>query len=262
MTPTILGAIGNTPFVELRAVVPPGCARIAVKLESQNPTGSMKDRMAVAAIGAAERDGRLPRGGTVVEYTGGSTGTSLALVCAAKGYPIHVVTSTAFSQEKIDSMKAYGAHVTLVTYDGNGITKQLFLSMIAKAKEIASAPNTFWTDQLHNPDMAGGYEPIGDEAWRQTGGRIDAFVQIVGTSHSLRGTATALKRYNPRCTIVGVEPAESPVLSGGMPGAHDVEGVGIGYVPPLWDAGLVDRIVAVATRDAKAMARRLAREEG
>lgn len=262
MKPSVLDAIGNTALIELRSVVPPGCARIAVKLESQNPTGSMKDRMAIATIAAAERDGRLKPGGTVVEYTGGSTGTSLALVCAAKGYPIHLVTSTAFSREKIDHMRAYGAQITLVPYDGGGITKELFLAMIATAKTLAAEPNAFWTDQLENRDMAPGYEPIGEEIWAQTSGNVDAFVQMIGTSHSLRGTSAALKRRKPACRIFGVEPAESPVLSGGAPGAHDIEGVGIGYTPPLWDPAAVERVIPVSTTDAKAMARRLAREEG
>jgi cysteine synthase A len=262
MQGSVLDSIGNTALVELRSVVPPGCARIVVKLEWQNPTGSMKDRMAVTAISAAERDGRLKPGDSVVEYTGGSTGASLALVCAAKGYKIHVVSSTAFSKEKLDHMRAYGAELTLVPNDGRGITKQLFLDMIEAARQLTAQPNTFWTNQLENPDMARGYAPIADEVWRQTDGRIDAFVQMVGTSHSLFGVASRLRHHKPSVSIAAVEPAESPVLSGGPPGAHDIEGVGIGYVPPRWDPSLVDRVIAVSTQDAKAMARRLAREEG
>lgn len=262
MNPHFLKSIGNTALVELHSVVPAGCARIFVKLEWQNPTGSMKDRMAVATIDRAEKTGRLKPGDTIVEYTGGSTGASLAMVCAAKGYNIHVVSSTAFSAEKLTHMQAYGAQLTLVPYDGRGITKQVFLDMIEAARNLTAQPNTFWTNQLENPDMAAGYEAIGDEAWQQSGGRVDAFVQMVGTSHSLRGAATALRRHNERLTVVAVEPAESAVLSGGTPGAHDIEGVGIGYLPPLWDPSLVDRVVPVSTGDAKAMARRLAREEG
>jgi len=256
----MLESIGNTALVTLRRVVPPNCATVAVKLEWQNPTGSMKDRMAVSAISRAEQDGRLRPGYTVVEYTGGSTGTSLALVCALKGYRIKVVSSTAFSREKLDHMAAYGAQLKLLHHER--IDKQLFLDMIAAARELSEQPNTYWTDQLENRDMASGYEPVGDEIWDQTGGRVDAFVQMVGTSHSLRGVAMALKTHNPACKAVAVEPAESPVLSGGAPGVHDIEGVGIGYVPPLWDPALVDRVVPVSTQDAKKMARRLAREEG
>ena len=256
----MLESIGNTALVTLRRVVPPNCATVAVKLEWQNPTGSMKDRMAVSAISRAEQDGRLRPGYTVVEYTVGSTGTSLALVCALKGYRIKVVSSTAFSREKLDHMAAYGAQLKLLHHER--IDKQLFLDMIAAARELSEQPNTYWTDQLENRDMASGYEPVGDEIWDQTGGRVDAFVQMVGTSHSLRGVAMALKTHNPACKAVAVEPAESPVLSGGAPGVHDIEGVGIGYVPPLWDPALVDRVVPVSTQDAKKMARRLAREEG
>jgi len=220
----------------------------------------MKDLMALSAIARAEADGRLKSGDTVVEYTGGSTGASLALVCEAKGYAFNVVSSTAFSREKLDQMVAYGAQLTLLKHDT--INKQLFLDMIERARELSRQPNTYWTNQLENRDMAVGYEPIGREAWEQTSGRVDAFVQMVGTSHSLRGTATALKSHNPNCRIVAVEPAESAVLSGGQPGAHGIEGVGIGFLPPLWDPTVVDRIVPISTDDAKAMARRLARDEG
>jgi len=255
-----LKSIGNTALVKLRNVVPPDCGTVAVKLEWQNPTGSMKDRMAIAAIERAEEGGRLEPGYTVVEYTGGSTGAALALVCAVKGYPVHLVSSTAFSQEKLAHMLAYGSKLTLLQHEK--INKQLFQEMIAVARELGEQQNTYWTNQLENKDMAIGYESIGHEVWQQTNGAIDAFVQIVGTSHSLRGTATALRTYKADCKIVAVEPAESAVLSGGATGAHGIEGVGIGYVPPLWDAAIVDRIVQVSTESAKLMARRLAREEG
>ena len=258
----ILDSIGNTALVQLHKVVPSGCGNIFAKLEWQNPTGSMKDRMAVAVISRAEADGRLSPGGTVVEYTGGTTGASLALVCTAKGYPIHVVSSKAFSQEKLDHMVAYGAKLTLVPYDGGGITKQLILDMIETAKKLSLKPNTYWTDQLNNTDSIVGYFPLGEEIWTQTNGEIDAFVQSVGTAASLRGVATVLKRHNPKIKIIAVEPDESSVLSGGKPGAHDIEGIGIGYTPPLWDPSLVDEVLSVKTTDAKDMARQLARKEG
>lgn len=257
----ILQAIGNTSLVRLRRVVPPGCADILVKLEWENPTGSMKDRVALAMIARAEEDGRLQPGGTVVEYTGGSTGTSLALVCAAKGYRLKIVSSKAFSQEKLDHMAALGAELTLVESEGGQFTKKLFLDMIAAAREISREPRTYWTDQLSNTDSIGGYFGLGEEIWRQTEGLVDAFVQSVGTGASSRGAATVLKRHKSGVRLVAVEPAESPVLSGGQPGAHKIEGIGIGYTPPLWEPGLVDSIEAVRTADAKAMARRLAREE-
>ncbi|MCG6961718.1 MAG: cysteine synthase family protein [Acidobacteria bacterium] len=257
----ILNAIGNTSLVRLRRVVPPGCASILVKLEWENPTGSMKDRMAEAVISRAEADGRLKPGYTVVEYTGGSTGASLALVCAAKGYPIKIVTSDAFSREKLDHMAALGAELTLVESEGGGTTKKLILDMIEAARTLSQEPHTYWTDQLNNQDSITGYHALGEEIWRQTDGKVDAFVHCVGTAASSRGVAAVLKRHDPGIRIVVVEPAESAVLSGGQPGPHKIEGVGIGYIPPLWEPALVDEVLAVKTDDAKEMARRIAREE-
>ena len=258
----VLEAIGNTSLVELRRVVPPGCARIFVKVEGENPTGSMKDRMAQAMIGRAEADGRLRAGDTIVEYTGGSTGASLALVCAVKGYRLRIVTSDAFSEDKLTQMAALGAELTLVESEGGKFTKKLFLDMIETARAISREPRTYWTDQLNNADSIAGYRPMGEEIRGQTGGKVDAFVQAVGTAASLRGAAGVLKRHNPAVRIIAVEPGESAVLSGGPPGAHKIEGIGIGYAPPMWDASVVDEVVPVPTAGAEAMARRLAREEG
>ncbi|MGH8133811.1 MAG: PLP-dependent cysteine synthase family protein [Steroidobacteraceae bacterium] len=213
-------------------------------------------------IGRAEGDGRLSPGDSVVEYTGGSTGASLALVCAAKGYRLRIVTSNAFSQEKLTQMAAFGAELTLVNSEGGLITKRLIADMIEAATEISRQPRTYWTDQLNNRDSIAGYYPMGEEIWDQTNGKVDAFVQSVGTSASLQGVATVLRRHNPAVTIVAVEPGESAVLSGGQPGAHRIEGIGIGYAPPLWDASQVDEIVPIPTAEAQAMVRRLAREEG
>ena len=257
----ILKAIGNTSLVRLRKVVPANAADILVKLEWENPTGSMKDRMAQAVILRAEQDGRLKPGDTVIEYTGGSTGTSLALVCAAKGYRLRIVTSDAFSQEKRDHMKALGAELTIVPSEGGLTTKKLILDMIEAARAMSSEPHTYWTDQLNNHDAIAGYYPLGEEIWSQTNGELDAFVHSVGTAASLRGVVTILKRHKPGIKIIAVEPAESSVLLGGQPGPHKIEGVGIGYTPPLWDPSLVDDILPVETEEAKDMARRLAREE-
>jgi cysteine synthase len=257
----ILHAIGNTSIVRLRKVVPPDCADVLVKLEWENPSGSMKDRMARAVISQAEKDGRLKTGDTVLEYTGGSTGASLALVCAAKGYPLKIVSSDAFSQEKLDHMAALGARLTLVPSEGGRTTKKLILDMIETARQLSREPHTYWTDQLHNMDSVAGYYSLGEEIWSQTKGAIDAFVHCVGTAASSRGTAMVLKRYKPGVRIVVVEPAESSVLRGGQPGPHKIEGVGIGYIPPLWDPTVVDEIVPIQTDDAKDMARRIAREE-
>jgi cysteine synthase len=258
---SVLHAIGNTSMVRLRKIVPPDCASIFVKLEWENPTGSIKDRMAHTVISRAEEDGRLKPGDTVVEYTGGSTGASLALVCAAKGYRLHIVSSDAFSQEKLDHMAALGAELTLVPSEGGLTTKKLILDMIEAARRLSRAAHTYWTDQLNNHDSIAGYHSLGEEIWSQTKGEIDAFVHCVGTGASSRGVATVLKRYKPSIEIVVVEPAESSVLLGGQAGPHKIEGVGIGYTPPLWEPTLVDDILPVRTSDAKEMARRIAREE-
>jgi cysteine synthase len=257
----ILNAVGNTSLVRLRKVVPPKGAAILVKLEWENPTGSLKDRMAQAVISRGEEDGRLKPGDTVVEYTGGSTGTSLALVCAARGYHLQIVSSDAFSKEKLDHMAALGAELTLVPSEGGLTTRKLILEMIEAARTLSQAPHTYWTDQLNNHDSIAGYYSLAEEIWSQTRGNIDAFVHCVGTGASSRGVATVLKRYRPSIKIVVVEPAESSVLLGGQPGPHKIEGVGIGYTPPLLDRTLVDEILPVKTDDAKEMARRIAREE-
>jgi cysteine synthase A len=248
-------------LVKLRRVIPSGGADVFVKLEWENPTGSIKDRMAQAVISRAEEDGRLKPGDTVVEYTGGSTGASLALVCAAKGYRIRIVSSDAFSQEKLHHMAALGAELTLVRSEGGLTTRKLILDMIEVARQLSKKPRTYWTDQLNNRDSIAGYHRLGEEIWSQTKGDIDAFVHCVGTAASSRGVATVLKRYKPSIRIVVVEPAESSVLLGREPGPHKIEGVGIGYIPPLWEPSLVDEILSVSTEDAKKMARRIAREE-
>jgi cysteine synthase A len=261
MTPAILESVGRTPVVELRRVVRGGCARVLVKLESHNPTGSMKDRMALAVVAGAVLSGRLGPGGTVVEYTGGSTGTSLAFVCAAMGYPTTLVTSDAFSREKRDHMRALGATVIELPSEGGRTTRELIQRMIARAAEISSAPNTFYADQFNNPDAAAGYAPLADEMWEQSGHRLDVFVQSVGTAQCITGVGRALRARNPGIRIVAVEPAESPVLSGGAPGPHKIEGVGPGFVAPIWRPDTAGEIIPVSTAEAKEMARRLAREE-
>ena len=258
----ILQAIGNTSLVKLHNVVPPGCAQVFAKLEWENPTGSMKDRAAQAMILYAEEEGLLIPGDVVVEYTGGSSGISLALICVAKGYRIHIVTSDAFSPDKLIQMKALGAELTIIPSEGGQTTKKLILDMIEAAKEISKNPHAYWTDQLNNFNSITGYHPLGDEIWNQTNGSVDAFVNCVGTAASLRGVAESLKKQFLGIKIFAVEPAESPVLSGGQPGPHKIDGVGIGYIPPLWDPHLVDNIISVKTDDANSMARRLAREEG
>jgi len=258
----ILLAIGNTSLIKLNKVVPQGCGQVFVKLEWENPTGSMKDRAAQAMISRAEEDGKLKPGYSVLEYTGGSTGISLALICATKGYHLQIITSDAFSQDKLSQMSAFGADLTLVPSEGGLTTKKLILDMIEAAREVSKKPNTYWTNQLYNVDSIAGYYPLGEEIWNQTNGEVNVFIQSVGTAASLRGAATVLKKHNSKIKTIAVEPAESAVLSGAQPGPHKIEGVGIGYTPPLWNSSLVDEIIPVKTEDAKAMARRLAKEEG
>ncbi|MEX2200533.1 MAG: cysteine synthase family protein [Dongiaceae bacterium] len=258
---SVLQRIGNTPLLELAGIVPPGCARILIKIEGANPTGSMKDRMALAMIEAGERTGRLKPGGRVVEYTGGSTGVSLAFVCAARGYPLSIVTSDAFSVEKRNHMAALGAELTIVPSESGGMDAALTRNMIAAAREIAEKTGAFWTDQLNNSDQLAAYHAMAEEIRAQTGGRIDAFVQSTGTAASVRGVAEGLRRHQPDIRIVAVEPAESAVLSGGKTGSHKIEGVGAGFVVPLWQSGFADEIATVSTDEAMAMARKLARTD-
>jgi cysteine synthase A len=232
---SIFERIGGTPLIELRHLVPEGRARILIKLESQNPTGSMKDRMGLVMVEAAERDGRLQPGGRVVEYTGGSTGVSLALVCTVKGYPLSIVTSDAFSQEKRNHMAALGVELTIVRSVGGGMDAALTRNMIEAARQITERTGGVWTDQLNNADQLSAYHRMGEEIWEQTGGRVDAFVQSTGTAASVRGVSEALRARKPDIQTIAVEPAESAVLSGGPTGIHKIEGVGSGFVVPLWD---------------------------
>jgi len=258
---TMLEMIGRTRMIPLQRIVPQGSARILVKLEYENPTGSMKDRMALAMVEAAEADGRLRPGGSVVEYTGGSTGVSLAFVCAAKRIPLEIVTSGAYSKEKRDHMKALSARLTLIPSPTGGTTKALTLAMIEAARKLASAPGSYWTDQLNNTDQLASYERMGEEIWEQSGGRVRAFVQSVGTAGSLRGISTRLRAHDRAVHIVAVEPEESAVLSGKPSGSHKIEGTGAGFVVPLWTETLADEIQTVSSEEAMATARRLAREE-
>ncbi len=262
MSQNVIDSIGNTPLVELQRIVPSGSARIFAKLEWANPTGSMKDRMAKSAIEAAVADGRLTPGGIAVEYTAGTTGVSLALICAAKGYGLHIVSSDAFSEEKMVMMRALGAEITFVPSDNKKITERLIKEMIETAGRISQQPGHWAVDQLNNHDAVTGYYALGEEIWKQTAGEVDAFVQVVGTAHSIHGASKVLREHKRDLHVTAVEPAESAVLSGGPSGSHKIEGIGIGFIPPLWERDQVDDILTVTTEDAKAMARRLAREEG
>ncbi len=262
MQRNILRCIGNTSLLPLRKILPENGARILLKLENENPTGSMKDRMALAMVEAAEADGRLVADGSVVEYTGGSTGVSLSLVCAVKGYPLDIVTSDAFAREKLEHMKILGARLEIVQSESGGMTEKLTRDMIEAARIIAEKPGSFWTDQLNNKDQLPTYHKMAEEIWTQTDGQINGFVQSVGTAASIRGIGEGLRRRNEQIRIVAVEPSESPVLSGGRPGSHKIDGVGAGFVVPLWQEDVADQIEQVSTEEAKAMVVRLAREEG
>lgn len=262
LQPGILHCIGNTSLVILRKIAPGNGSRILLKLESENPTGSMKDRMALAMIEAAEADGRLTAGGTVVEYTGGSTGVSLALICAVKGYPLQIVTSDAFAREKLEHMKILGARLEIVRSESGGMTEKLTRDMIEAARVIAEKPGSFWTDQLNNTDQIAAYHKMAEEIWIQVNGRIDGFVQSVGTAASLRGIGEGLRRHKAQIKIAAVEPSESPVLSGGKSGSHKIDGIGAGFVVPLWREEVADQIEQISTKEAVAMTMRLAREEG
>ena len=259
--PGALSAIGNTPVTRLSRLVEPGMAEVWVKLEAANPTGSYKDRMALAMIEGAERSGRLRPGQTVVEYTGGSTGSSLALVCSVKGYPLRIVSSDAFASEKIKTMRALGADVELLS-SPEGITPTLIPRMRARAAEIAAETGAYQTDQFTNTDMVEGYKALGLELFDQLQGRIDAIAIYVGTAGCYLGTSRALRERLPALHRVAVEPAESAVLSGGAPGTHRIEGGGAGFVPPQLSLDEIDEVIPVSTADAFATARRAAREEG
>ena len=258
----ITDAIGNTPMVELKNIVPANSARIIAKVESTNPTGSMKDRMAKTVIDGAERKGLIRKGSTIVEYTAGTTGVSLAFVCAALGYNFHAVFSDAFSNEKRITMKAFGAGVTDVLSDNKKITEKLIKEMIETSRILSKQDNHWWADQLNNHDAEKGYYPLGDEIWQQSEGAVNAFVHTVGTAHSIHGVTKELWKHNKNIKIIAVEPEESAVLSGRSSGSHKIEGIGIGFIPPLWQPEIVNEIMTVSTEDAMTMARRLAKEEG
>jgi cysteine synthase A len=259
---SVLQAIGNTPVVTLNRIVPPGSGQVLVKLEYFNPTGSYKDRMALAMIEEAEARGELRPGMTVVEYTGGSTGSSLALVCAVKGYPFKVVSSDAFAREKLQTMRAFGADLEVIPSEGGKITKELIAQMIGRAKELAASTHVYWTDQFRNGDSLKGYEAIGRELLQQVDGPIDAFCGGVGTAGMLMGVARVFRAARSATRIFALEPASSAVISTGIAGSHRIEGTGAGFVPPLLNTDYYDEARGMDEAEARRTARRLARDEG
>lgn len=258
---SVLRAIGRTPVLKLQKVVPPGAADVYVKLEYFNPTGSYKDRMALAMIEGAEKSGTLRPGMRVVEYTGGSTGSSLAMVCAIKGYEFHPLSSDAFAQEKLDTMRAFGADLEIVQSDGGKVTPALFDRFKARIAELMKDPNTFWTDQFNNRDALDGYANIGSELAEQVG-HIDAYIGAVGSAGMLMGVSRALKDAGSKARIIALEPSTSPFLTTGKGGPHRVEGTAAGFWPPHLTKDMYDEVRVIDENDGRAMARRVAREEG
>jgi cysteine synthase A len=260
----ILDTIGDTPLVRLQRVAPKSGAEIWVKLEYRNPTGSMKDRMGLSMIEGAERDGLIEPGTTVVEYTGGSTGPALALVCRAKGYRARIVISECFSEERMQLMRALGAELELIpaVEERGRVTAQDIRNMVERAAELAREPGTYATDQFNNPYVIPGHrDMLGREIWEQTEGEVTAFCHGIGTASSLMGVSEALKAHSPEVRIVALEPAGSAAISGGASGSFAMQGW-TGIVPPHWDADRVDDIWTIEDDDAVAMTLRLAREEG
>lgn len=257
-----LAAIGNTPLVKLNKVTKGLAADVYIKLEYFNPTGSYKDRMAVAMIEGAEEDGLLKKGDTVLEYTGGSTGSSLGFVCAVKGYRLKIVTSDAVSEEKRDTMRAFGAELVIVPSEGGRITPDLVPRLMKTVEEMGKQPGMYRTNQFHNKYMLRGYNVLGKEILDQLDGKVDAFVAVFGTAGCSMGVAEVLKAKSKGARVYLVEPSESPVVSKGTKGTHDIEGIGLGFVPPLLRRELYDEILTVSTEESYEMARRLTKEEG
>jgi len=256
-------AIGKTPLIELKRLGAGERAAVYVKWEGANPTGSMKDRMALSMIEGAERRGALRPGGRVVEYTGGSTGSSLAMVCATRGYAATFVSSDGFAAEKLQIMRAFGTTVEIVPAEGGKLTAAVIDRMIARAKALTGAPGTFWPDQVNNLDNKRGYHGMGREILAQLGGGIDAFVMAAGGGGCISGNAEVLKDADPATRVVAVEPDRVRNISGGdTGGTHRLEGIGLSFVPTILRRDLIDEVIAVTDADAYTTARALAREEG
>ena len=256
-------AIGKTPLIKLERMTEAGCADIFVKYEGGNPTGSMKDRMALSMIEGAEKKGELKRGGTVMDYTGGSTGSSLAMVCANKGYKAHFISSDAFAEEKLQTMQAFGATLEIFKSENGKITAKLIDSMVARARELSKQPNIFWTDQFNNVDNRNAYHNMAKEILDALGNNIDEFIMGVGTGGCFSGNSEVMKKEIPNIRCIAIEPLHVRSLSGGdTSGTHKLEGIGAGFVPAICRLDLADEIIAVSDEDAYKTARELARLEG
>ncbi|TDI70114.1 MAG: cysteine synthase family protein [Bacteroidetes bacterium] len=255
--------IGNTPLIKLERMSEPNCAEIYVKYEGGNPTGSMKDRMALSMIEGAERRGQLKPGGTVVEYTGGSTGSSLAMVCAIKGYQTHLVSSDAFAKEKLRTMRAFGANLELIPSENGLLTAKIIDDMIARARELSKAPNTFWADQVNNVDNRNAYHNMAKEILDVLGNNIDEFITVAGTGGCFSGNSEIFKKEIPNINCIALEPFNVRNISGGdTSGTHKLEGIGLSFIPSIFRSDLVDEVISVSDEDAYLTARKLAKQEG
>lgn len=258
----MLEAIGNTPLVQLQRIPPPGSAEIWLKLESSNPTGSYKDRMALAMVEAVEKSGKLAADTSLLECTGGSTGSSLAFVCAVKGHRFTVISSDAYAREKLDSMRAFGATVLVEPSRGGVITPDLWPRMIERAQKLVETGGYIYLDQFHNSYAPAGYEQMGEEIVCQLGRPIDVLCGAVGTAGMIMGVGSAVRAAWPDARIVALEPDSSPVLSGGVAGPHGIDGTAAGFIPPLFNRSVVTDVLALPEAEARKMSRRLAQEEG
>ncbi|MBX2872179.1 MAG: cysteine synthase family protein [Saprospiraceae bacterium] len=258
-----MSLIGNTPLVKLERLTTKESASVYVKVEGANPTGSMKDRMALSMIQGAEDREELRPGGRVVEYTGGSTGSSLAMVCAMKGYQAHFVSSDAFAEEKIQTMRAFGATVELIKSENGTLTAGIIDQMISRTKILAEAPNTFWPNQVNNPDNKKGYHGMGKEILSRLGTHIDEFVMATGGGGCISGNSEILKAAIPELRTIAVEPLQVRNISGGdTSGTHKLEGIGLSFIPSILRQDLIDEVIPVSDEDAYRTAQQLARQEG
>lgn len=261
LAPNVIASIGNTPLVELSRLRPAGGARILVKLEGANPTGSMKDRMALSMVQGALRSGRLRPGQSIVEFTGGSTGSSLALVCSALGHPLTIVTSDAAAREKTDMSKALGAKAIVLKTPEGKVHPTLLAELRAVVERLVVETGAFWTDQFNNADQLDGYDPLAQEILRDCP-ETTHFVHAVGTGGSSMGVARGLRARKPSVRVTLVEPSESPYLTEKRGGSHSVEGTAVSARPPLLDARHYDDVAAIPEKEGREMSRRLASEEG
>jgi len=258
-----MNGIGNTPLIKLEGITDSNCAEIYVKFEGANLTGSMKDRMALSMIEGAEKSGKLKKGMRVVEYTGGSTGSSLAMVCAKKGYKAHFVSSNGFAEEKLQTMRAFGATVEIIEADGGILTADVINRMIVRAEKLIQEPNTFWPDQINNLDNKRGYYKMAEEILDELGTSINEFVMAVGGGGCISGNSEVLKDKIPHLKTIGVEPFNVRNISGGdTSGTHKLEGIGLSFIPSILRKDLIDEVIAVSDEDAYHTANNLAKKEG